>query len=95
MKTLLLYELLEQQTLRLDAEEDQDFSERLRELMDFIWYERLTQEDRNALNARSVVEREEWTQVAATIFIEPAKLAKGTILQPLGMRELPYVKEVA
>lgn len=64
MKTLLLYELLEQQTLRLDAEEDEDFSERLRELMDFIWYERLTQEDRNALNARSVVERGEWTQVA-------------------------------
>jgi hypothetical protein len=55
--TRRLYLEMEQQMLRLDDERDEELSDRIRDLMDFVWLQRFSPEDRSVLNARGSVER--------------------------------------
>lgn len=52
---LKLYTLLEQETLRLDEAGDDELAERLRTVMDFVWYQRLSAAERANLNSRGAV----------------------------------------
>jgi hypothetical protein len=79
-ETRKLYELFEQQTLRLDDQNDEELAERIRALMDFVWYKRLSPDDRRVLNARGLVER---TGSIEWIFEEPAKLSAPKNIEPV------------
>ena len=81
--TRRLYEELEQQTLRLDQAADEELADRIRDLMDFVWYKRLSAEDRGALNARGAVEYD-W-------LFEPAILTPHYQLEPI-RGEVPYLQ---
>lgn len=54
MNNLEFYELLEKQALKFD-DSDNNFSEKIRYLMDFIWNKHLTKEDKKFINSRNMV----------------------------------------
>lgn len=48
------YEILEQQALALD-ESDEELAERIRGVMDFLWFKRLSPDDKKYLNSRGTM----------------------------------------
>jgi hypothetical protein len=86
MNAKRLYELLEQQSLRLDEEGDDDLAERIRSVMDFIWYGRLTGPQREALNARTAV----LIAPETSLFLAPATLPPPRDRQPVVTETIPF-----
>lgn len=75
------YEALEQLTLQLDDENDYELSDKIRDIMDVIWFSRLTEFERARLNCRGEVVRNETaplrelTVMKVNIIIAPPQLA--------------------
>jgi hypothetical protein len=85
--TRRLYLELERQMLRLDDEGDEELADRIRDLMDFVWFQRFSPEDRRVLNARGSVERNhqmEW------LYEDPASPTEDRLEEPLHA-EVPYL----
>jgi hypothetical protein len=86
-----MYEVLEQYSLGLDDDGDDDLAEKVRGVMDFLWYRRLSKTEKSTLNARSgvVVAGED------DLYIKPAILPAGQKANPFTLVDVPYTLAAA
>ena len=90
-KPLETYLSLEHLMLELDDEGDEELADKLRDVMDVVWYSRLSQEHRDLLNRRtSPHEPCEGSSAEQHLFIKPPVLVTvRRPMAPLVYPELP------
>jgi hypothetical protein len=91
IEPLELYLTFERLMLQLDNEGDEDLADGVRDLMDRVWYRRLTANNRDQLNARQAIDA---ADSPTLLYFVPRSKPAATLRGPIHT-EIPYLKKAA